>query len=781
MAFVGGLRMIGLQRVANARGPSRGAVVFVHGLGGDARGTWQSDEAGGNSFWPAWLGQDLSDLDVWTLGYDASPSIWFGNAMGLPDRARDVLAMLEAERLESTPLVFVCHSLGGLVVKQVLRAAYDRPDQRIGQVLHRTQGVVFLATPNTGADAAAWADRFRILFGASAAPQDPGADAAMLRDLNGWYRDHAPEEEIATLAFFEARATNGVSIVDASSADPGIPHVQPIADDADHVSIAKPASRDTALYRQILRFVEDRLPAPSASSTRLETRRRLFMSYRRRAAADARLAHWLTRQLEAAGHEVFIDINMRVGVEWSKEIDRRLEWCEFLIVLLSEESIASEMVQQEVQQAAQRRRRDGTPWFLPVRVAYDGALGYALGSALYPYQHARWDRDEDDARVLAELLSAIGAGPSPNASPLAGTIQERADLVPIVASPTIAEQPAAAADTRVLRQPGGAVRLDDPCYIAQRQDLQVRALAKQPGVTLVLKAPRQMGKTSLLVRYLHDCKQAGKKVALIDCQQLSDDDLNDQKAAMTRLGARLIKELGIDPSARQVIDSPGDLTDFLEDVIFPRFEQPIVVAFDEIDRFVSRPYRDSLFAAMRGWHNNRGLRSEKWESLDLALVIATEPSMLIQDGEQSPFNVAEPFRLEPFGRLQLDRLNHVFGRLIAAGDLDVLHELTGGQPYLARLAFWRLSTGGMASFRELDRHAADDDGPFGEHLRTKLSQLQRRPELLEVFGSLIRRGVQPSQDDYWRLHAAGLANRRQDGTVVPANLLYARFFQRILR
>src|SRR6185436_19735623 len=140
--------------------------------------------------------------------------------------------------------------------------------------------------------------------------------------------------------------------------------------------------------------------------------------------------------------------------------------------------------------------------------------------------------------------------------------------------------------------------------------------------------------------YLNDCKQAGKKVALIDCQQLSDDELNDQKATMTRIGARLIRELAIDPSARQPIATPGDLTDFLEDVIFPKFEQPIVVAFDEIDRFVSRPYRDSLFGAMRGWHNNRGARGEKWESFDLVLVIATEPNMLIQDGEQSPFNVA---------------------------------------------------------------------------------------------------------------------------------------------
>ena len=191
-----------LRRVATARDQSQGAVIFVHGLGGDAYDTWQSDGRPEN-FWPAWLGRDLPYLDVWTLSYDASPTVWFGHAMELPDRAGNILALLEAERLEGTPLIFVCHSLGGLVVKQLLRIAAERPNQRLGQFLHRTQGVVFLATPNAGSDVANWADRFRTLIGASAAIQDLKADTAILRHLNAWYRDHAPQEDIATLVFFE--------------------------------------------------------------------------------------------------------------------------------------------------------------------------------------------------------------------------------------------------------------------------------------------------------------------------------------------------------------------------------------------------------------------------------------------------------------------------------------------------------------------------------------------------------------------------------------------------
>ena len=73
---------------------------------------------------------------------------------------------------------------------------------------------------------------------------------------------------IATLACFETRPTHGVMVVEAMSADPGIPGVRPIPIDADHIGICKPASRETTLYRIVRRFVEDEL----LDSTQLHTR-----------------------------------------------------------------------------------------------------------------------------------------------------------------------------------------------------------------------------------------------------------------------------------------------------------------------------------------------------------------------------------------------------------------------------------------------------------------------------------------------------------------------------
>jgi pimeloyl-ACP methyl ester carboxylesterase len=410
---------------------------------------------------------------VWTVQYEASPSNWLGSAMALPDRAANLLAWLEAERLCDKKLVFIAHSLGGLVVKQLLRLSADRPGTPVGRLIESTKGVVFLATPNTGSDLASWMDRLRALLGTSLATKDLQADSAYLRDLNGWYRQHGPAEDISTLVFAETRVTKGLTVVEQSSADPGIPGVLAIPVDADHLSIAKPANRDQLVFKRIKAFIEENLPttplAPTPQSAGSHSRR-FFLSYRRSAKEDAGLAQLLYQELRKAGHDVFIDVQMTIGTDWARRIEERIDWCDFLVVMLSAESINSEMVQEEVRLAHQRRKRNGAPFILPIRVRYDGPLGYALGAYIERYQYATWKSDHDTPAVLAQILEASRTGVS--APVLREQGIEIEPPVPNTESPT-SLRPVSAADPRLLKQPGGALGLDDPAYIARAIDSRV--------------------------------------------------------------------------------------------------------------------------------------------------------------------------------------------------------------------------------------------------------------------------------------------------------------------
>ena len=68
-----------------------------------------------------------------------------------------------------------------------------------------------------------------------------------LRDLFNWYRNHAADVGIYTATYFEQRELNGVLIVNPTTSHPGI-GLDPIALDEDHISIAKPRTRDHQVY-----------------------------------------------------------------------------------------------------------------------------------------------------------------------------------------------------------------------------------------------------------------------------------------------------------------------------------------------------------------------------------------------------------------------------------------------------------------------------------------------------------------------------------------------------
>lgn len=240
-------------------------VVFVHGLGGDSRTTW---EHSAEHTWLSWLGEDHPTCEVWTLGYPAGPSAWKGSAMPLFDRATAALAMLKTNRIDSAPICFVTHSMGGLLVKHMLRLAASSPD--LDSVGKATKAVMFIATPHQGSPWANFVQFFKSVLRTTVAISDLEHHAPQLRDLNQWYRTNAPLSGIITRALYETQPIKtGQLVVDADSANPMISGVTPVAIDADHLSICKPSSRAHLTYLIGSTLVEDLCARnrPSESNT----------------------------------------------------------------------------------------------------------------------------------------------------------------------------------------------------------------------------------------------------------------------------------------------------------------------------------------------------------------------------------------------------------------------------------------------------------------------------------------------------------------------------------
>lgn len=498
-------------------------------------------------------------------------------------------------------------------------------------------------------------------------------------------------------------------------------------------------------------------------------RRRFFVSYRHGAPDDVELARYLARELEAAGHEVFIDTALMVGTDWVVEIGERIGWCDFLVVLLSQRSLHSEMVQAEIRQAHQRRQREGKPKILPLRVGYEGPLDYELDAYLARRQQALWRTAADSPRILREILAQVlDEGREPTAAALSSS-------QPLDSG----DRPVPAVDPRAFSAPGGTLRLDDPFYLERTSDALALERARLPGETVVIKAPRQLGKSSLLLRYLAACRALGKKVAFLDFSVLADLEMKDYPTLLGEIAGFLAHKLAGGVAVPK-ISRQAELTRFLEDVVLPAVGGPVVLAFDEVDRVLGRPFQADFFTLLRMWHNLRAGFESAWERVDLALVISTEPYLLIEAADRSPFNVTPPIELAGFSRDQCAQLNRCYGAPLGASELDELYVLLAGHPYLTRLAFYRLVSADRTSFRALMSASASGDGPFGDHLRALLLKLSAQPGLGAAMRAVIVGEATPEPNAYHRLHGSGLA-RREGNRVIASNRLYERFFGSVLK
>lgn len=247
-------------------------VIFVHGLGGDPFKTWRYGDDESTS-WPHWLGEEFSDVGVWSLEYVATKSNVARNSsknMPLLDLAVELLDLLLIDGIGSRPLMFVCHSMGGLLVKHVIRKAFDlqNNNQEMRELLRQTKAVFFLATPHSGSELASYADFLAGYFASvnrmiAVNVSELQLNSRYLQDLLEWYSNNAVQHGIETKSYTETTKTKIKGplhkiVVNRSSSDPGVPGFPSIPlPGEDHFSIAIPSDRTKTVYKAAWMLLRD--------------------------------------------------------------------------------------------------------------------------------------------------------------------------------------------------------------------------------------------------------------------------------------------------------------------------------------------------------------------------------------------------------------------------------------------------------------------------------------------------------------------------------------------
>ncbi len=251
------------------------SVVLVHGLTGHPYGTWSTDDH--KVFWPAdLLPTNVKNARILVYGYDAAVASFKEGISKdkIHNHAETLVQRLSANRsledVTDRPIIFICHSLGGLVVKRALSYSFNITDAKLEQqrsIYVATYGIIFLGTPHNGSDLAKWGSFFESL--ASIAPkrildsQSQLVDALKtqsetLQNINRYFESIMTRYSMLFCHEGKPTSVKGTRqfVVDEDSAAPGFAVGERMVIEADHSHMCKFASKRSPGYEGVAEAVK---------------------------------------------------------------------------------------------------------------------------------------------------------------------------------------------------------------------------------------------------------------------------------------------------------------------------------------------------------------------------------------------------------------------------------------------------------------------------------------------------------------------------------------------
>jgi class 3 adenylate cyclase len=330
----------------------------------------------------------------------------------------------------------------------------------------------------------------------------------------------------------------------------------------------------------------------------------------------------------------------------------------------------------------------------------------------------------------------------------------------------------------------GPVPLDSPFYVER---LPIEPLCYetilQPGALIRIKAPKQMGKTSLMARILREARTQGFKTVTLSFQLADATVFSDLARFLQWFCAIVTRNLGLPSCISEYWDdifgSNYNCTNYFENYLLAEIENPIVLALDEVDVVFNSPkIATDFFGLLRAWYEKAKYgdnRSDIWQKLRLIVVHSTEVYIPLNIN-QSPFNVGLSVEPAEFTPLQVQDLATRYGLDWETEQVQRLMALVEGNPYLVQVALHHISSEEI-TLEQLLETAIDETGIYSDHLRRQLWNLKQYSELMSplmrTVMSQIPVELEPVQA--FKLQSMGLI-RGQGRRVMPSCELYRQYF-----
>lgn len=344
--------------------------------------------------------------------------------------------------------------------------------------------------------------------------------------------------------------------------------------------------------------------------------------------------------------------------------------------------------------------------------------------------------------------------------------------------------------------PGGPIPLGSKFYI-DRSGAETRADAEigKPGGLVRVKAPRKMGKSSLMLRIIRAALARGYRTVTVDFQQADEAIFASLDKFLRWLCVNAARQLKLEPNLDDFWDedmgSKVSCSIYFENYLLEQIDVPVLLVLNEVNRLFERAdIAKDFLPLLRFWYE-QSRQTENWEKLRIAVIHSTEIYISLNIN-QSPFNVGLPIKLSEFTAEQVQDFAQRHGLDWSDRSLvEQLMKMVGGHPYLVHLALYHLAilaqnhlqTGenkvAPADLEQLLQVAPTQSGIYSEYLRNHSIVLQQQPELASAFQQVIaaENSVRLEPLIAYQLDSMGLIKLEGNNCRVSCEL-YRLYFQR---
>jgi hypothetical protein len=333
--------------------------------------------------------------------------------------------------------------------------------------------------------------------------------------------------------------------------------------------------------------------------------------------------------------------------------------------------------------------------------------------------------------------------------------------------------------------PEGSVPLDSPLYLEREGvDQLCYDMMMRSGALLRIKAPKQMGKTSLITRILAHGKVNQYKTVYIDLKSVERSIISNLDKFLRWLCVIVGRQLELENCLKdywdtEILGSNDNCTVYFEEYLLAEIDCPLVLALDSVDRlFVYSEVVEDVLGMLRSWHE-KGKTTHRWRQLRLVLAHSTE-SYIPLDINQSPFNAGVPIELLEFNISQIFKLATIYSLDWHQSQIEKLMAMVGGHPYLISLALYAIATERL-TLAQLLSEAPTETGIYQAHLYQQIQTLKQVPLLADALKKVVLSPEPVTLDSMqiYKLHSMGLV-LQQNTQVIPRCQLYREYFRRVL-